>query len=185
MMMTPLADRLDFREDVRREQDVCPPASSRIVLKRLADLQRVEAGGRLVEDQDGRVVDHGVGQPDALPVALESVPINRRRTSRMRSAPRSRFWPLWRAATVRRLHAEGVPRGARSTWSVATSRDPQLRPVTSQASCAHPVRAWPQRVAGNLMIASDARVGLPGPVQATNDVRSRPRIVVNRTRCVI
>ena len=38
--------------------------------ERLADLQRVEADGRFVQDEDGRVVDHGVGQADALAVAL-------------------------------------------------------------------------------------------------------------------
>src|SRR2546430_7706475 len=33
-------------------------------VERLADLDRVEAAGRLVEDEDGRVGEHGVGQPD-------------------------------------------------------------------------------------------------------------------------
>ena len=39
-------------------------------LARLADLRRVEAGGRLVEDQHRRVVQQRVGQADALAVAL-------------------------------------------------------------------------------------------------------------------
>ena len=33
-------------------------------------LLRVEAGGRLVEDEDVGVVDDGLGEPDALPIAL-------------------------------------------------------------------------------------------------------------------
>ena len=36
----------------------------------LADLDRVEARRRLVEDQDVGVVDHRLGQPDPLAVAL-------------------------------------------------------------------------------------------------------------------
>src|SRR5205807_1386592 len=39
-------------------------------LARLDDLPRVEASGRLVEDQDGRIDEQGVGQADALAIAL-------------------------------------------------------------------------------------------------------------------
>ena len=43
------------------------------ILDQLADLDDlvgVEARGRLVEDEDGRVVDHGLGQADALAIAF-------------------------------------------------------------------------------------------------------------------
>ena len=39
----------------------------------LDDLLRVEPGGRLVEDQHVGVVDDGLRQPDALPVALREL----------------------------------------------------------------------------------------------------------------
>ena len=42
-------------------------------LTRLDDLLRIEAGGRLVEDQDVRVVDERLRQADALPVAFREL----------------------------------------------------------------------------------------------------------------
>ena len=50
----PLANRLDFGQDVRRQQDrvVFPQLGDQG--QRFANLDRVEAGGRLVHDEDGR-----------------------------------------------------------------------------------------------------------------------------------
>ena len=69
----PAADGLDLRHDVRREQDRVPVAQLADQGADLADLDRVEAGRRLVEDQDVGVVDHRLGQADALAVALREV----------------------------------------------------------------------------------------------------------------
>ena len=66
MMITRAADRLDLGHDVRREQDRVPLAQLADQGADLADLDRVEPGRRLVEDQDVGVVDHRLGQPDAL-----------------------------------------------------------------------------------------------------------------------
>ncbi len=52
---------------------VWSPASSLISCARLDDLLRVEAGGRLVEDQHLGVVDERLGQADALLVALRQL----------------------------------------------------------------------------------------------------------------
>ena len=47
-----------------------PEASARDQAADLADLDRVEADGRLVEDQHRRLVHDRLGEPDALAVAL-------------------------------------------------------------------------------------------------------------------
>ena len=62
----PAADRLDLGHDVRREQDRVPVAQLADQVADLADLDRVEPGGRLVEDQDVGVVDQRLGQADPL-----------------------------------------------------------------------------------------------------------------------
>ncbi len=49
---------------------VCCPPKFLDGVERLADLHRVEAGRRLVEDENGRVGEHRVGEADALAVAL-------------------------------------------------------------------------------------------------------------------
>ena len=69
----PAADRLDLGHDVGREQDRVPVAQLADQGADLADLDRVEAGGRLVEDQDVGVVDHRLGQPDPLAKASREV----------------------------------------------------------------------------------------------------------------
>ena len=38
--------------------------------QRFANLLRIEASGRLIENQDRRIMDHGVGQTNALAIAL-------------------------------------------------------------------------------------------------------------------
>ena len=54
----PLAHLLDLGQDVRREQHRVLAAEFPDGVERLADLHRVEARGRLVEDQDGRIGEH-------------------------------------------------------------------------------------------------------------------------------
>ena len=39
----------------------------------LANLDRIETGGRLVEDQDVGIMNHGLGQTDALPESSRQV----------------------------------------------------------------------------------------------------------------
>jgi len=69
------ADRLDLGQDVRREDHGARLAFARareLADQRadLADLDRVEADGRLVEDHHGRIVHDRLGEADALAVAL-------------------------------------------------------------------------------------------------------------------
>ena len=52
---------------------VWSPARLADQLPRLDDLLRVEAGGRLVEDQDVGIVDQRLRQADALPIALREL----------------------------------------------------------------------------------------------------------------
>ena len=52
---------------------VCSPASDLMRAADLGDLLRVEADGRLVEDQHGRIAHDRLGQADPLPVALGEV----------------------------------------------------------------------------------------------------------------
>ena len=76
----------------------------------LADLVGVEAVGRLVEDQQFRVVDQGVGQADPLAVALREGLDHPRRTesrpqvsitSLTRRRASTRLSPLSRARNLR------------------------------------------------------------------------------------
>src|SRR5262249_53270344 len=65
-----LARLLDFGKDVGAENN---GVVARELAKQLADfddLLRVEAAGRLVEDEDVGVVDDRLGESDALPVAF-------------------------------------------------------------------------------------------------------------------
>ena len=62
--------------------------SSRSMVERLGLLAGIEAVGRLVEDQDRRVVEHGVGQADALAIALGERAEQPALTSRMRQLSR-------------------------------------------------------------------------------------------------
>ena len=59
---------------MRREDDGALLAELADELARLPYLVGVEPDRRLVEDEDGRVVDEGLGQPDALAVALGELP---------------------------------------------------------------------------------------------------------------
>src|SRR5262249_5244077 len=61
---------LDFRQDVRREEDRVFLAEFADQLAGLTDLGRVEASGRLVEDEDRRVGEEGIGEADTLTVTL-------------------------------------------------------------------------------------------------------------------
>ena len=65
----PARQRLDVGQDVRRQQH--RPLARQLADQRvrLADLVRIEADGRLVEDQDRRARQQRVRQPDPLPVA--------------------------------------------------------------------------------------------------------------------
>ena len=63
----------DLREDVRAQDDRVIAGEFLDELARFDDLLRVEAGGRLVEDQDVGVVDERLRQADALPVALREL----------------------------------------------------------------------------------------------------------------
>ena len=70
-----LTDRLDLGKDVRRQDHRARLAFARarqIADQRadLADLDRVEADGRLVEDQHRRIVHDRLGESDALAIAL-------------------------------------------------------------------------------------------------------------------
>src|SRR5690606_34504890 len=64
------ADRRDLLEDVRAQEDelLSPKVSNE--LADLDDLMRIETARRLVHDDDGRVVDEGLGETDALLVSL-------------------------------------------------------------------------------------------------------------------
>ena len=61
--------RLDFLQDVGREQDRLALAQLADRLADLANLVRVEPGGRLVEDQHVGLVQQHLGHADALPIA--------------------------------------------------------------------------------------------------------------------
>ena len=64
------AGMLDFREDVGAQDDGVVAGEAADELARFDDLLGVEAGGRLVENQDIGVMQDGLRQTHALPVAL-------------------------------------------------------------------------------------------------------------------
>jgi hypothetical protein len=68
-----VADRVDFRKDVRREEDgpLFPETPDR--LPDPDDLHRVESDGRLVQDQHRRPVDEGAGERGPLTETLRQV----------------------------------------------------------------------------------------------------------------
>ena len=68
-----LAGLRDLGKDVRAEDDRVVAGEAANQLARLDDLLRVEARGRLVEDQHLRVVNQRLGEADALPVALREL----------------------------------------------------------------------------------------------------------------
>ena len=63
----------DLGQDVRAQDDRVIAGELLDQLARLDDLLRVEAGGRLVEDQHVGVVDQRLREADALPVALRQL----------------------------------------------------------------------------------------------------------------
>ena len=65
-----IADGLDLREDVRREDDRVVRAEPADQVAHLCLLIRIETGPRLVEDEDVGLVHEGRGEAHALPVAL-------------------------------------------------------------------------------------------------------------------
>ena len=79
-----LAGLRHLGEDVRAEDDRVVAGQLLDELARLDDLLRVEAGGRFVEDEHVGIVDQGLGQADALPVALRSFAQRRSAMSAMR-----------------------------------------------------------------------------------------------------
>ena len=64
------AGHFDLGEDVRGKQDRVLLAQVLDEVAHLADLVRIEADGRLVEDQQVGFGDEGFGEADALAVAL-------------------------------------------------------------------------------------------------------------------
>ena len=78
----PVADVLDLVEEVAREEDrhLPLPDERPEQIEDLGDAERVDRGRRLVEDQDVRILDQGVG--DAEP--LEHAPRVRARSGRRR-----------------------------------------------------------------------------------------------------
>src|SRR5207253_6691815 len=63
-------DRLDLRQNVRGEQDRVLFAEFPDQAQRFTDLERIKAGRRLIQDQDGRIVNQGICQADALTIAF-------------------------------------------------------------------------------------------------------------------
>ena len=68
-----LAGLRDLGQDVGAQDDGVIARQAADQVAGLDDLLGVEAGGRLVQDQDVGVVDERLGQPDALPVALRQL----------------------------------------------------------------------------------------------------------------
>src|SRR5690606_38062958 len=67
------AGREHFRQDVGRDDDAARAPEFGDQRADSADLVRVEADRRLVEDDDRRFVDDGLRDPDALPETLRQI----------------------------------------------------------------------------------------------------------------
>ena len=65
----PIGDAFDLGKDVRGDKDRAVAGQGPQQAAQLDDLARVEAVGRLVEHQQLGLVQHGLGDRDALPVA--------------------------------------------------------------------------------------------------------------------
>ncbi len=70
----PVRDRLDLLHDVAREQDRPLLGESPDQRAEVAELPRVEADGRFVEDEERRVAQQCRREPDPLAVALAQLP---------------------------------------------------------------------------------------------------------------
>ncbi len=68
-----VAHQLDLTQDVCRKQDRVRQPELLDQVAHAPDLVRVEAVGRLVEDQQLGLMHEGIGEADALPVALREV----------------------------------------------------------------------------------------------------------------
>ncbi len=64
----PVADRLDLVEQVAREQDGHVPLRDQLAqqVEDLGHAERVDRGRRLVEDEDVRILDQRIGDPESL-----------------------------------------------------------------------------------------------------------------------
>src|SRR6185436_14926175 len=69
----PSTNLLDFRKDVRGEDDRVLPAKILDEAAYLPDLIGIQSHGRFVQDQDGRVVHEGFRESDSLTVTLGQV----------------------------------------------------------------------------------------------------------------
>src|SRR5690242_14221549 len=65
-----VAGSLDFRKDVRAEDHRFFFSKLAYEFAYLDDLVRVQASRGFIEDEDFRVVDHGLRETDALPVSF-------------------------------------------------------------------------------------------------------------------
>ena len=65
-----LAGLLDLGQDVRAQDDGVVARQAADQITRFVDLLGIQAGRRFVENQDFRVVDDRLRQPNALPVAF-------------------------------------------------------------------------------------------------------------------
>ena len=108
-----LAGLRDLRQDVRAEDDRVVAGEAADQIARLDDLLRVEAGGRLVEDQHLGVVDDRLRQADALPVALRQLAAVARRPCRRRACAASRR----RRASCARATGTPLMRATKSRYS--------------------------------------------------------------------
>ena len=68
-----LADLLHFRQNVRAENDGVIAGEAFDQRPGFGNLLRIEARGRLIEDQHVRVVNDGLREADALPVAFRQL----------------------------------------------------------------------------------------------------------------
>jgi hypothetical protein len=106
----PLPEALDLLEDVAREQDRSPVRGHRPKqVHHVQPLARVHAVERLVEDEDGRVVDESARDLDPLPHPLRVAP-DRAVGDVFIATPRS--------------PAHGTPRASRSVESAPRSTNP-------------------------------------------------------------
>ena len=106
---------------------VCSPRSAADDRAHLDDLHRVEAAGRLVEDEQLRLVHQRLGHADALPVAVRQAGDRAGRAPRAsRSSPR----PRPRRAPPR---AAGTPRSSRDEGQVAARRSSRCRAAACRA----------------------------------------------------
>src|SRR5579863_206900 len=69
-----IADLRNLGENVGRKDDRALAREAADELANFVNLPRVEADGRLVEHEYGRIMNQGLGEPDALAIALGELP---------------------------------------------------------------------------------------------------------------